>query len=72
MLVCYIMKKNLLVLEEWLGGEYSSLPHFNIEKEKKIIFLHLILFLYQKFLFTMLMTATKKLPCQKSCYFTKF
>ena len=50
-------------VEEWLGDTYASLEHMNIEKSKINVSPSDIIFIPE--IFTNVMTATKKLPCQK-------
>ena len=57
-------------VEEWLGKEYSDLPHFNIEKNKIDISPSDILFIPE--VYSNVMTATKKLPCQRVAILQSF
>lgn len=57
-------------VEEWLGSAYSDLPHYNIEKNKIDISPSDILFIPE--VYSNVMTATKKLPCQRVAILQSF
>lgn len=57
-------------VEEWLGKEYSELPHFNIEKSSIEIGPSDFLFIPE--VYSNVMTATKKLPCQRIAILQNF
>lgn len=50
-------------VEEWLGKEYSSLPHYNVSKEEVDITPSDIVFIPE--IFSTVMNQTKKLPCKR-------
>lgn len=50
-------------VESWMGEEYASLPHHNIEKEKINLSLSDILFIPE--LFSNVMRTTDKAPCKR-------
>lgn len=55
---------------EWLGDEYANLPHFNINKNSIDIAPSDILFIPE--IYSNVMTATKKLPCQRIAILQNF
>lgn len=57
-------------VEEWLGKEYSDLPHFNIEKNSIDISPSDFLFIPE--IYSNVMSATKKLPCQRIAILQNF
>lgn len=57
-------------VEEWLGKEYSDLPHYNVEKNSVDISPSDILFIPE--IYSNVMTATKKLPCQRVAILQSF
>ena len=57
-------------VEEWLGTKYSELPHFNVEKQSIDITPSDILFIPE--IYSNVMTATKKLPCQRVAILQSF
>jgi hypothetical protein len=50
-------------VEGWLGTDYSSLPHYNVQKDEVTINASDILFIPD--IFTQVMNQTKKLPCKR-------
>ena len=48
---------------EWLGEEYSSLPHYNVSKDEVEITPSDIVFIPE--IFSQVMNQTKKLPCKR-------
>lgn len=50
-------------VEDWLGTKYAELPHYNVEKETIDIAPADFLFIPE--IYSNVMTATKKLPCQR-------
>lgn len=56
-------EEDFVGVEEWLGKSYSELPHYNIEKNKIDITPSDVLFIPE--VYSNVMTATKKLPCQR-------
>ena len=57
-------------VEEWLGKEYSELPHYNVEKNSIDVSPSDILFIPE--IYSNVMTATKKLPCQRVAILQSF
>ena len=57
-------------VEEWLGKEYSELPHYNVEKNSVDVSPSDILFIPE--IYSNVMTATKKLPCQRIAILQSF
>lgn len=57
-------------VEEWLGKQYSELPHYNIEKNQIEISPSDILFIPE--VYSNVMTATRKLPCQRVAILQSF
>jgi hypothetical protein len=57
-------------VEGWLGKEFAELPHYNVEKEKIDIGPSDMLFIPE--IYSNVMTATKKLPCQKIAILQSF
>lgn len=57
-------------VEEWLGKKYSELPHYNIEKNKIDISPSDIVFIPE--VYSNVMTATRKLPCQRVAILQSF
>ena len=57
-------------VEEWLGKEYSELPHYNVQKKSVDISPSDILFIPE--VYSNVMTATKKLPCQRVAILQSF
>lgn len=57
-------------VEEWMGKEYAELPHFNVEKNSIEISPSDFLFIPE--LYSNVMTATKKLPCQRVAILQNF
>lgn len=57
-------------VEEWLGKEYSELPHYNVVKNSIEITPSDILFIPE--LYSNVMEATKKLPCQRVAIMQSF
>lgn len=56
-------EEDFVGVEEWLGKEYSELPHYNVEKSQIDINPSDILFIPE--IYSNVMNATKKLPCQR-------
>ena len=57
-------------VEEWLGKEYAELPHYNVEKQS--IDISPADFLFIPEIYSNVMTATKKLPCQRIAILQSF
>lgn len=57
-------------VEEWLGKDYAELPHYNVEKNSIDITPSDILFIPE--IYSNVMTATKKLPCQRVAILQSF
>ena len=57
-------------VEEWLGKEYADLPHYNVEKKSVDISPSDILFIPE--VYSNVMGATKKLPCQRVAILQSF
>ena len=63
-------EEEFIGVEEWLGKEYAELPHYNIEKQSIDITPSDILFIPE--IFSNVMTATRKLPCQRVAILQSF
>lgn len=63
-------EEDFVGVEEWLGKEYSDLPHFNVEKSSIDIGPSDFLFIPE--VYSNVMTATKKLPCQRIAILQNF
>ena len=57
-------------VESWLGSEYSSIPHHDIQKEEVDISASDILFIPD--IFGQVMNQTKKLPCKRIAIMQNF
>ena len=57
-------------VEEWLGVKYAELPHYNVEKQSIDITPSDVLFIPE--IYSNVMTATKKLPCQRVAILQSF
>lgn len=57
-------------VEGWLGSEYSELPHYNVDKNTVDVSPSDFLFIPE--VYTNVMTATKKLPCQRVVLYQNF
>lgn len=57
-------------VENWLGKEYAELPHYNVEKNHIDISPSDILFIPE--VYSNVMTATRKLPCQRVAILQSF
>ena len=57
-------------VSEWLGEKYAELPHYNVEKNSVDVGPSDILFIPE--LYSNVMTATKKLPCQRVAILQSF
>ena len=63
-------EEDFVGVEEWLGKKYSDLPHFNVEKSSVNIGPSDFLFIPE--IYSNVMTATKKLPCQRIAILQNF
>lgn len=63
-------EEDFVGVEEWLGKEYAELPHHNVEKSSIDITPSDILFIPE--VYSNVMTATKKLPCQRVAVLQSF
>lgn len=63
-------EEEFIGVEEWLGKEYAELPHYNVEKNSLDITPSDILFIPE--VYSNVMTATKKLPCQRVAILQSF
>lgn len=63
-------EEDFVGVEEWLGKEYADLPHHNVEKESIDITPSDFLFIPE--VYSNVMTATKKLPCQRIAVLQSF
>ena len=63
-------EEDFVGVEEWLGKEYAELPHYNVEKRTIDITPSDILFIPE--VYSNVMTATKKLPCQRVAILQSF
>ena len=61
-------EENFVGVEAWMGEQYASLPHKNIEKENVDISPSDFLFIPE--IYANVMSQTKKLPCRRICVFT--
>lgn len=61
----YQLDKNdeFVGVEEWLGKEYASIPHYNVSKDEVEITPSDIVFIPE--IFATVMNQTKKLPCKR-------
>lgn len=57
-------------VEEWLGKKYADLPHYNVEKNTIDISPSDLLFIPE--IYSNVMTATRKLPCQRIAILQSF
>ena len=57
-------------VEEWLGKEYAELPHYNVQKDTIDISPSDLVFIPE--IYSNVMTATRKLPCQKIAILQSF
>lgn len=57
-------------VEEWMGKEYAELPHYNVEKKSIDVTPSDILFIPE--IYSNVMSATKKLPCQRIAILQSF
>jgi glycosyltransferase involved in cell wall biosynthesis len=57
-------------VEEWLGKDYAELTHYNVEKKSVDITPSDILFIPE--VYSNVMTATRKLPCQRVAILQSF
>ena len=63
-------EEDFVGVEEWLGQKYSELPHYNVEKKSIDVSPSDILFIPE--IYSNVMTATKKLPCQRVAILQSF
>ena len=63
-------EEDFVGVEEWLGKEYAELPHHNVEKQTIDITPSDVLFIPE--IYSNVMTATKKLPCQRVAILQSF
>jgi glycosyltransferase involved in cell wall biosynthesis len=63
-------EEDFIGVDEWLGKEYAELPHHNVEKSSIDITPSDILFIPE--VYSNVMTATKKLPCQRVAVLQSF
>lgn len=63
-------EEDFVGVEEWLGKDYAELPHYNVEKETIDIAPSDFLFIPE--IYSNVMTATKKLPCQRIAILQSF
>ena len=63
-------EEEFIGVEEWMGKEYAELPHFNVEKNSIEISPSDFLFIPE--VYSNVMTATKKLPCQRVAILQNF
>ena len=63
-------EEEFIGVEQWMGTKYSELPHYNIEQNKIDISPSDILFIPE--IFSNVMTATRKLPCQRVAILQSF
>jgi hypothetical protein len=63
-------EEDFVGVEEWLGKEYADLPHYNVEKTSIDITPSDIIFIPE--IYSNVMTATKKLPCQRVAVLQSF
>lgn len=63
-------EEDFVGVEEWLGKDYAELPHFNVEKQSIDITPSDFLFIPE--VYSNVMTATKKLPCQRVAILQSF
>jgi hypothetical protein len=63
-------EEDFVGVEEWLGKQYSELPHYNVEKSQIDISPSDILFIPE--VYSNVMTATRKLPCQRVAILQSF
>lgn len=61
----YQLEKNdeFVGVEEWLGKDYASLPHYNVSKDEVEITPSDVVFIPE--IFSTVMNQTKKLPCKR-------
>lgn len=57
-------------VEEWLGKKYAELPHYNVERHSVDVGPSDILFIPE--VYSNVMTATRKLPCQRVAILQSF
>lgn len=57
-------------VEEWLGKKYAELPHYNVERHSVDVGPSDILFIPE--IYSNVMTATRKLPCQRVAILQSF
>jgi hypothetical protein len=63
-------EEDFVGVEEWLGKEYSELPHYNVEKKSVDVSPSDILFIPE--IYSNVMSATRKLPCQRVAILQSF
>lgn len=63
-------EEDFVGVEEWLGKEYSDLPHYNVEKKSVDVSPSDFVFIPE--IYSNVMTATKKLPCQRVAILQSF
>ena len=63
-------EEEFIGVDEWLGKQYSELPHFNVEKNTVDITPSDVLFIPE--IYSNVMTATRKLPCQRVAILQSF
>lgn len=59
-------------VESWLGSEYSSLPHFNIEKDQAQVTIGPDDFLFIPEIYANVMSKTKDAPCKRVAILQNF
>jgi hypothetical protein len=63
-------EEDFVGVEEWLGVKYAEMPHYNVEKHSVDITPSDVLFIPE--VYSNVMTATKKLPCQRVAILQSF
>ena len=63
-------EEEFIGVEEWLGKDYANIPHYNVEKNQIEISPSDILFIPE--VYSNVMTATRKLPCQRVAILQSF
>jgi hypothetical protein len=63
-------EEEFIGVDDWLGNEYSELPHYNVEKKTIDVSPSDVLFIPE--IYSNVMMATKKLPCMKIAILQSF
>lgn len=63
-------EEDFVGVEEWLGKKYAELPHYNVERHSVDVGPSDVLFIPE--VYSNVMTATRKLPCQRVAILQSF